>query len=98
MLQFVYNNTSQRDDIIDGFVPDYSDEVALAETPEALAEHLNTLLLGGRMNPQTKTRIVSVLNEIPIREVASEADEDKLTRATVAVFMAVTSPAFALEL
>ena len=98
MLQFVYNNTSQRDDIIDGFVPDYSNEVALAETPEALAEHLNTLLLGGRMNPQTKTRIVSVLNEIPIREVASEADEDKLTRATVAVFMAVTSPAFALEL
>jgi len=98
MLQFVYNNTSQRDDIIDGFVPDYSNEVALAETPEALAEHLNTLLLGGRMNPQTKTRIVTVLNEIPIREVASEADEDKLTRATVAVFMAVTSPAFALEL
>jgi len=39
MLQFVYNNTSQRDDIIDGFVPDYSNEVALAETPEALAEH-----------------------------------------------------------
>jgi len=50
------------------------------------------------MNPQTKTRIVSVLNEIPIREAASEADEDKLTRATVAVYMAVTSPAFALEL
>jgi len=98
MLQFVYNNTSQRDDRIDGFVPDYTDEVALAETPEALAEHLNTLLLGGRMNPQTKTRIVSVLNEIPIREAASEADEDKLTRATVAVYMAVTSPAFALEL
>jgi len=83
---------------MDGFVPDYTNEVALAETPEALADHLNALLLGGRMSPQTKTRIVSVLNEIPIREAASEADEDKITRAAVAVYMTVTSPAFALEL
>jgi len=98
MLQFVFNTTPQRDDTMDGFVPDYTNEVALAETPEALADHLNALLLGGRMSPQTKTRIVSVLNEIPIREAASEADEDKITRAAVAVYMTVTSPAFALEL
>jgi hypothetical protein len=98
MLQFVFNTTPQRDDTMDGFVPDYTDEVALAETPEALADHLNALLLGGRMSPQTKSRIVSVLNEIPIRVAASEASEDKLTRAKVAVYMAVTSPAFALEL
>ena len=98
MLQFVFNTSPTRDDAIDSFVPDYSDEVALAETPDALADHLNALLLGGRMSPQTKTRISTVLNEIPIREVASEAAEDKLTRAKVAVYMAVTSPAFALEL
>jgi len=66
MLQFVYNNTSQRDDRIDGFVPDYTDEVALAETPEALAEHLNTLLLGGRMNPQTKWGVPPHLPLIPL--------------------------------
>jgi len=98
MLQFVFNTSPTRNDAIDSFVPDYTDEVALADKPADLADHLNALLLGGRMSPLTKDRIVSALNEIPIREVAAEAEEDKLTRAAVAVYMAVTSPAFALEL
>jgi len=98
MLNFVYNTTPSRNDAIDSFVPDYTDEVALAEDPEGLADHLNALLLGGRMSPQTKDRIVLVLNEIPIRTDASEAADDKITRASLAVYMAVTSPAFALEL
>jgi uncharacterized protein (DUF1800 family) len=98
MLQFVFNTSPMRNDTIDSFVPDYTDEVALADKPADLADHLDNLLLGGRMSPQTKDRIVSVLNEIPIREAAAEAEEDKLTRAAVAVYMAVTSPAFALEL
>ena len=98
MLQFVFNTSPMRNDTIDSFVPDYTDEVALADKPADLADHLDNLLLGGRMSPQTKDRIVSVLNEIPIGETAAEAEEDKLTRAAVAVYMAVTSPAFALEL
>lgn len=98
MLQYVFNTSPMRNDTIDSFVPDYTDEVALSDKPADLADHLNELLLGGRMSPQTKERIVSVLNEIPIREAVAEAEEDKFTRAAVAVYMAVTSPAFALEL
>jgi len=98
MLNFVYNTTSTRDDTIDSFVPDYTDEIALADKPEDLADHLNALLLGGRMSPQTKERIVTVLDEIPIRVDAAEAEEDKITRASLAVYLAVTSSAFALEL
>jgi len=96
MLDFVYNTTPRVSDEIDSFVPDYSDEVALVEDPGALADHLNELLLSGRMSPQTKERMITVLNEIPIRE--DNIDEDKVTRAAVAVYMAVTSPAFALDL
>jgi len=96
MLDFVYNTTPRVSDEIDSFVPDYSDEVALVEDPGALADHLNELLLSGRMSPQTKERMITVLNEIPIRE--DNIDEDKITRAAVAVYMAVTSPAFALDL
>jgi len=98
MLRYVFNNSPTRNDGIDSFVPDYTDEVALADDPEALADHLNDLLLGGRMSPQTKDRIVLVLNEIPIRDDADQAASDKITRASLAVYLAVTSPAFALEL
>ncbi len=98
MLNYVFNTSPTRNDAVDSFVPDYSDEADLAETPEALADHLNALLLGGRMSAVTKTRIVDVLNEIPIRTDPTEAAEDRTTRAALAVYMAVTSPAFALEL
>ena len=98
MLNFVFNTTSTRNDAIDSFIPDYSDEIALADKPEDLANHLNALLLGGRMSSMTKDRIVTVLNEIPIRTDAEDAADDKMTRASLAVYMVVTSPAFALEL
>lgn len=98
MLNYVFNTSSTRNDAIDSFVPDYTEEIALADQPAELAEHLNTLLLHGRMSPQTKDRIMTVLNEIPIRTDPTEAEEDKMTRASLAVYLAVTSPAFALEL
>ena len=98
MLQFVFNTSPTRTEAVDSFAPDYTDEIALADKPAELADHLSDLLLGGRMSPQTKARIIFVLDEIPIRDTAAEADEDKLTRASVAIYMAVTSPAFALEL
>jgi hypothetical protein len=98
MLNYVFNTSSMRNDGIDSFVPDYTDEIALAEQPADLADHLNALLLSGRMSVQTKDRIVTVLNEIPISADTAEAEEDKMTRASLAVYLAVTSPAFALEL
>jgi len=98
MLNYVFNTSPRRNDAIDSFVPDYTDEIALADEPAELADHLNALLLGGRMSPQTKDRIVTVLDEIPIRAQASDAQDDKTTRAALAVYLAVTSPAFALEL
>jgi uncharacterized protein (DUF1800 family) len=98
MLNFVFNTTPTRNDAIDSFIPDYTDEIALADEPEALTDHLNSLLLGGRMSSVTKDRLVTVLNEIPIRTDPNDAASDRLTRASLAVYMAVTSPAFALEL
>jgi len=96
MLEYVYNNSPRRDDEFDSFVPNYDAEIQLAEDPGALADHLSTKLLNGRMSDQTRSRIISVLGEIPIG--TETADDDKLTRAVIAVYMAVTSPAFAIEL
>jgi len=96
MLEFVFNSTPVASNEIDSFAPDYTEELALVEDPEALADHLNELLLNGRMSEQTKDRIILVLNEVPILE--NQAEQNKMTRVRLAIYMAVTSPTFALEL
>jgi len=73
--------------------------LAMVETPEDLADHLNRLLLSGRMSDESRTRMVTAINEIPIRtNTAENTNKDKLTRVHIAVFMAVTDPAFAIDL
>lgn len=95
MGEFIRNRSSRYDETVDSFEPDYSAELALADEPEALAEHLNALLLAGQMNEKTKDRMVSILNAIPLRE--TERDADTLTRVEVAIMMSVTDPAFIIQ-
>jgi len=99
MMNFIFDTSPMRDDNINSFLPDYSDELAMVETPEGLADHLNRLLLSGRMSDESRTRMVTAINEIPIRtNTAENTNKDKLTRVHIAVFMAVTDPAFAIDL
>ena len=99
MLEYVFNTSPMRDEAIDSFAPDYSYEVTLAETPEQLSEHLNTLLLAGLMKNTTKERIVKILNEMPIRSDSEEnTSKDRWNRVAVAVYVAVTSTEFSLAL
>ena len=96
MMEFIYNSSPRRDDTIDTFAPNYDAEFALADNPLELVQRLDKILTSERMSQVTKDRIIETLNEIEIR-VDSETD-DKLTRVSVAIFMAVTSPAFAIDL
>ncbi len=100
MLEYVFNSSPLRDDqSIDSFAPDYSYEVTLADTPDQLSEHLDTLLLGGMMKNATKERIVTILNEMPIRlDHEDNTADDRWNRVAVAVFVAVTSTEFSLAL
>ena len=99
MLEYVFNSSPTRDPSLDSFVPDYSYEVTLAETPEQLAEHLDILLLGGLMKNKTKERITTILNEMPIRSNHEDnTADDRWNRVAVAVYMAVTSTEFSLAL
>ena len=99
MLEYVFNSSPFRDPSIDSFVPDYSYEVTLADTPDQLSEHLDTLLLGGMMKNATKERIVTILNEMPIRlDHEDNTADDRWNRVAVAVFVAVTSTEFSLAL
>lgn len=77
------------------FDPNYATELGLAATPEALADRLNLILTYGSMKPETRARIIALLNEIPIREAS--ADADRLTRVQNAIVLATTAPEYVVQ-
>ena len=98
MTEFVSDRSGRKDDTIDSYRPDYSDELALVETPEALVDHLNTLLLGGRLTDTNRSRMIEAVSAIPIRTDTEEnTEKDQLARVHIAIIMAVTAPNFVVQ-
>jgi len=64
-------------------------EKTLAADPAALVEHLNTLLLAGRMPAAMRSLLLSHLGSVPL--------EDGRRRAVEAIFLIATSPQFAVQ-
>ena len=85
--------SADEDDL--SFSPDYTRELSLADNPEALVDHLDLLLTYGRMAAETRDRILTVLNDIPIRE--DRAEEDLEDRVHIAVMMATTSTEYIVQ-
>ncbi|MGF1543830.1 MAG: DUF1800 family protein [Parvularculaceae bacterium] len=93
MGRYIRDDTpTQNDGDGSAFRPNYEAEIALADDPAALVERLDLLMTSGLMNQQTKDRIITVLNEVEIRD--DRADEDRETRVHLAVLMAVTAPSY----
>ena len=69
---------------------DLAYELTLVSNPAALVDHLNTLLAAGNMSAAARTRIVTALTTLPTNTTSLE-------RAQTAVFLAVTSPAAAVQ-
>ncbi|MEO0883699.1 MAG: DUF1800 family protein [Pseudomonadota bacterium] len=95
MTDFVIGRQLKADLDVESFIPDYSTELALADDAEALTNHLNMLLTGGRLDEVVSDRVIEILNEIPILEASS--DEDRLTRVHVAITLVITSPAYTFQ-
>jgi len=74
------------------FTPDYTREIALAGDPAALVDHLDFVLTGNTMTTELKADIIETVTAIPL-----STDEDRLRRAQVATFMAIASPAYAIQ-
>lgn len=81
-----------------GFVAAYADEIALADDPDALVEHLNLVLMAGAMRNTTRQRLIDAVTSVSIN-TSSEADETRTRRDRVqaAVLLAVTSPEFLVQ-
>ncbi|MDZ7784039.1 MAG: DUF1800 family protein [Halioglobus sp.] len=71
------------------FVPDYSEEAALADDPGALVAHLDRKLAHGALRPATRQRIADILQ---LLEAAT--DQGRLVRARVASVLVMSTPEY----
>ncbi len=84
---------TRRDDHWEGtLIPDFSQEVALADDPAAMIDLIDMRLTAGGLSQDTRTAMTEVIDALPIRE--NNADTDRLSRARMAILMAVTSPEY----
>lgn len=97
MTDYAFDRAGQRDNSLQTFLPDYSDELLLVEDLPALVGHLDDLLTGGRMSAEERDAIVFVLEPLPINTSTPEREQtDKLQIVQTAVALVLNSPAFAV--
>ena len=95
MADFVQNATIQVDESRDTYRPDYSVELALADDPVALVNHLDVLLTGARMLDESRDAVASALNDLPMRN--NNQSEDRLRRVELAIMMVLISPSYTVQ-
>jgi len=97
MLGFAFDFNSQRVADYETYKPDYSDEIALADDPAALVDHLDNLLTGGRISAQERLEIMIILDSIEINLSNEQmALEDRDARVKTAIYLIANSPSYVL--
>ena len=97
MTTFAFDRGGQRNDSVETYRPDYSEELSMVETPEALVDHLDELLTGNRMSAVEKADIVDILNTLPISTSSQQREaEDRLEIVQTAVALVTNSPSYAV--
>lgn len=71
------------------FRPAYARELALADNPAALADHLNLVMTAGAMQASTRDAIIAAVNGVPLR--AGSDAQDRRRRVNAAMLMTVLS-------
>jgi uncharacterized protein (DUF1800 family) len=97
MTDFTFDRSSQVNRDIDTYSPDYSEELALIDDPQALVDHLDDLLTGGRMSDSEKADIADIVSTVEIRTNSPEntaADQEDAVQT--AVTLVINSPSYAV--
>ena len=91
MTDFTFNQTGTADgSALED--PDYTTEIALANDPQALVEHLNLLMTAGQMNTQEIEAVVDAVAAYPLG-FDQRAEQ---TRVEIAVTLITNSPSYAI--
>ena len=80
----------------ESFVPSYERELALADDPDALVDHLDTLLAHGALEEDTREAIVDLIADIPLerQDWQPGGDDGRHLRVYFAVLMVMTAPEY----
>ena len=84
MERFITGSASDTD-----FLPDYADELGLANDPAALVDHLDGLLTYGTLDAQTRARIIEAVSSITLDNGGFTRDERRVHAAVL--FMMTSS-------
>lgn len=84
--EFVFEGSEEREISEDAYQLDIETEIALAETPKVLVDHLDILLANGLLSEDTKSIISSSISQI----------EDEYERIGLAVYLIMISPDYAI--
>ena len=79
------------------FIPNYSEELALADDPVALIDHLDLLLNFGTTSAETKATIVTFLKDIPLEDPTDPDYSGPFLRTGLAVLMMMPSPDYTVQ-
>lgn len=91
---YIFDISPTRDQT-ENLIPDYRDEIALAETPAELVARLDLLLTGNTLTESARAEVVSTIESIPLRD--GFEDDDRERRVQVGVFLITSSSAFAVQ-
>lgn len=95
VFAFAASNTGQPE--ATSFIPDYTDELALADDPVALVDHLDLLLAYGRTSDETKATIITFLNDIALENPSDPNYDGPFLRVALGVLMMMTSPDYTVQ-
>ena len=79
------------------FIPNYTEELALATDPGALVDHLNIILTAGTLSDAVRSDIITVLDAIPLENEFDENYDGPLIRVGTAILMVMTSPDYIVQ-
>lgn len=97
LSSFAFGQANRQVDLARSFVPNYTDELALAYDETALVDHLDTVLVGGRLSAEEKNEFVAILSELDARTDSSENEnDDRFDRVALAVSMVLSTPSYIL--
>jgi len=74
------------------FLPDYSDEIAIADDPVALIDRLDLLLSHGSMSQESKDTIIAIIEDLPLENPNDPNYNGPEFRTQLAVILMMTAP------
>ena len=94
MRDVIPNGTGSSRDV----KPDYTNELALADTPDKLVDRVNLLLMGNQMSAALRSQIIAAVSSVAISATnATSATAARKNRVSLAIFLAMASPEYIVQ-